>query len=64
MVENRMVVDSEWETEYRVFARCCECKDEIIADGSIYYDFDGDIVCRCCKDEYVDFHFMKLAENN
>ena len=62
MVENRMVVDSEWERHYKVFAHCCVCGDEILADGSTYYDFDGDIVCSCCKDEYVDFHFMKRTE--
>lgn len=62
MIENRMVRDELWEKEYRVFAYCRVCGDEILADGSYYYDFDGDIVCYCCKDDYVDEYYRKKAE--
>lgn len=62
MVENRMVVDSEWERHYKVFAHCCVCGDEILADGGDYYDFDGDITCPACKDSYVDSLFKKTTE--
>ena len=62
MIENRMVRDELWEKEYRVFAYCRVCGDEIMADGSYYYDFDGDIVCYCCKDDYVDEYYRKKAE--
>lgn len=62
MIENRMVRDELWEKEYRVFAYCRVCGDEILADGSYYYDFDGDVVCYCCKDDYVDEYYRKKAE--
>ena len=62
MIENRMVKDSLWEEHYRVFARCCECGEEILADGSTYYEFDGDIVCRGCVEDYVDNHFCHTTE--
>lgn len=62
MIENLMVRDELWEKEYRVFAHCCVCGEEILADGSYYYDFDGDIVCYCCRDDYVDEHYRKKTE--
>lgn len=62
MIENLMVRDELWEKEYRVFAHCYVCGEEILADGSYYYDFDGDIVCYCCKDDYVDEYYRKKAE--
>ncbi len=62
MIENLMVRDELWEKEYRVFAYCRVCGDEILADGSYYYDFDGDIVCFCCKDDYVDEYYRKKTE--
>ena len=62
MIENLMVRDELWEKEYRVFAYCRVCGEEILADGSYYYDFDGDIVCFCCKDDYVDEYYRKKTE--
>ena len=62
MIENHMVRDELWEKEYRVVAHCCVCDEEILADGTYYYDFDGDIVCFCCKDDYVDEHYRKRTE--
>ena len=62
MIENRMVRDELWEKEYRVFAHCKVCGEEILADGSYYYDFDGDIVCCCCANDYIDEHFRKKTE--
>lgn len=59
MIKNGYVYD---ETEYRVIGRCCVCGEEILADGTSYYDFDGDDVCYCCKDDYVDEYYKKKAE--
>ena len=59
MIKNGYVYE---ETEYKVFAKCCVCGEEILADGTYYYDFDGDIVCYCCRDDYVDEHFRKKTE--
>lgn len=59
MIENHMVKDELWEKEYRVVAHCCVCGEEILADSSTYFDFDGDIVCRGCLEDYVESHYMK-----
>lgn len=61
-LENWQCQDSLWEKEYRVFAHCKVCGEEILADGTYYYDFDGDDVCYCCKDDYVDEHYRKKTE--
>lgn len=62
MIENLMVRDELWEKEYRVFAHCYVCGEEILADGTYYYDFDGDVVCCCCANDYIDEHFRKKTE--
>lgn len=59
MIVNGYVYD---ETEYRVVAHCCVCGEEILADGTSYYDFDGDVVCYCCANDYIDEHFRKKTE--
>lgn len=59
MIKNGYVYE---ETEYKVFAKCCVCGEEILADGTYYYDFDGDVVCYCCVKDYVDNHYQRVAE--
>ena len=59
MIKNGYVYE---ETEYKVFAKCCVCGEEILADGSTYYEFYGDVVCRCCVDDYVDNNFQRTTE--
>ena len=59
-IENRMVVDSQWEPLYKPFCRCEMCEAEIY-EGSDYYDFDGDIVCENCEGEYVKENFRRCA---
>ena len=59
MIVNGYVYD---ETEYRVIGHCCVCGEEILADGTSYYDFDGDVVCYCCATDYIDEHYRKVAD--
>ena len=60
-IENRMVVDSQWQPMYKPVCRCDECGGEIY-EGNYFYDFDGDIVCEDCKWDYVNEHFRRCIE--
>ena len=60
-IENRMVVDSQWQPMYKPFCRCDVCGNDIHY-GNDYYDFDGDIVCEDCERDYVREHFRRYAE--
>ena len=55
MLENRMVIDSEWsvlekEDEKPVFY-CADCGRPIY-EGDRYLDFHGDTFCTRCIDSY------------
>lgn len=63
-IENRMLVDSEWEHIKMVPVPqkeliCCDCQNPII-EGEDYWDFDGDKVCQDCIRDYVK-SFMRRA---
>ena len=60
-IENRMVVDSEWESHYKAVATCCEC-DGLIYEGDYFFSFDGDDVCVNCEPGYVKEHFRRCIE--
>ncbi len=60
MIENRMVVDSEWDSPCKPVLRCGECGTGIYAEND-YYDFIGDIVCEDCARRYIQNHFKRTA---
>ena len=53
MIENRMVIDSEWEwkEKRRVVHECdyCECE---IYEGDEYYEINGECYCPDCIKEF------------
>lgn len=59
-IENRMVVDSEWRPLHKPFCRCDMCEMDIY-EGNDYYNFDGDIICDDCHEDYVKEHFRRRA---
>lgn len=61
MIENRMVVDSEWERQYKVVARCYKCESEIY-QGEYFFDIGGDIVCENCIRDYVKQNFRRCID--
>lgn len=56
-IENRMV--SEPEPKYRTVCRCDSCGSDIY-EGDYFYDFDGDIICADCMEDYVKEHFRRI----
>ena len=61
MIENRMVVDSEWEYSGKPVHQCQICSSNIYS-GDDFYNFNGDIVCDSCGWEYVRENFRQTAE--
>lgn len=57
-IENRMVVDSEWENNISPIPSVkCDCGN-IVEQGGIYYFVDGRIYCSECVNEAIeDFLF-------
>lgn len=45
-VENRMVVDSEWDEPDEMHFYCCECGNEI--EDDIYEDEHNEFLCADC----------------
>ena len=60
-IENRMVVDSEWEYAGKPVHQCQICSSNIYS-GDDFYNFNGDIVCYSCGWEYVRENFRRTAE--
>ena len=60
-IENRMVVDSEWEHAGKPVNQCQICSSNIYS-GDDFYNFNGDIVCDSCGWEYVRENFRQTAE--
>lgn len=60
-VENRMVVDSEHRSAYKVVSQCNECEGDIYA-GEYFYHIKGDAICENCIDNYVKEHFRRCIE--
>ena len=56
MIENRMVVDSEWEwkEKRRVVHECenCECE---ICEGDEYFEINGECYCPDCIKEFMRY---------
>lgn len=57
-IENRMMVDSEWENNISPIPSVkCDCGN-IVEPGGIYYFVDGRIYCSECVNEAIeDFLF-------
>lgn len=60
-VENRMVVDSQWQPLYKSLCRCGECDGDIY-EGDYYFDFRGDVVCENCVSDYIKERFRRCAD--
>lgn len=52
-IENRMVIDSEWESLYpqKLVCRCCDCETELY-EGDKAYQIAGEIYCEECIDNF------------
>lgn len=53
MVENRMVIDSEWEPLERIRKICCcsDCERDLY-EGDKAYRIGGEVYCEECIDNY------------
>ena len=60
-IENRMVVDSEWEKPYKEVARCSECDCDIY-QGEYFFNINGDIVCESCIRDYVKNNYRRCID--
>lgn len=60
-IENRMVVDSQWQPLYKPLCRCDECGGDIY-EWDYYFDFYGDVVCENCESDYVKEQFRRCAK--
>ena len=60
-IENRMVVDSEHRSAFKVVARCMECCGDIYA-GEYFYQIDGDVVCENCIDRFLKDNYRRCIE--
>lgn len=56
-IENRMVVNSEWD-DNPDYIRCekCSCK---IHKGDYFYSFRGTDICEDCAPKYIEEHYME-----
>ena len=65
-IENRMVVDSEWEQHERKSKTICSCDEcgEDIYPGEIYYKIDGDCICEDCIVRYMNKNYKVEAYEN
>jgi hypothetical protein len=52
--------DARLERLRRAAPRCCVCREHITCGG--FYDFDGDIVCEDCVDDYIHEYFWRGEE--
>ena len=63
MIDNRMVIDSEWEDIEKnatpVFS-CDECGEGVFP-GEVYYKIDGDCICEECLKVYMNRHYAVKA---
>lgn len=61
-IENHMVVDACWEPiiNRKRICFCLECEKPIYEDDD-YYDFDGDVVCESCMEDFVNVNFKRGA---
>ena len=55
-IENRMVCEHE---HYKVVCRC-HIKGCDIYEDEYFYDFDGDVVCADCMEDYVKEHYRRI----
>lgn len=60
-IENKMVVDSQWEPAGKAVCQCEYCGSNIYP-GDSYYNFNGDVICDGCAWEYVRDNFRQTAE--
>ena len=53
MIENRMVIDSEWEwkEKHEVVHECSNCECEICEEDE-YYEINGECYCPDCIKEF------------
>ena len=58
-IENRMV--AEYYREPKIVCRC-HFKGCDIYEEEYFYDFDGDIVCSDCMEDYVKEHFRRSID--
>lgn len=67
MIDNRIVIDSEWEDiekKPQPVRSCDECGEDILP-GEVYYNIDGDCICEECLKGYMNRHYaVKAGEQN
>lgn len=59
-IENRMVVDSEWQPPTQTVKMCDSC-ESAVHEGDVYYDIGGDCICSECIKEYINMNFRRFA---
>ncbi|MGN0168477.1 MAG: hypothetical protein ACI4AB_10570 [Acetatifactor sp.] len=60
-VENRMVVDAEWQPMRKPVKKCDACKGELFV-GDEYFDM-GECICPECIEDYLKTNYRRLVVN-
>ena len=59
-IENRIVVDAEWQPMDKPVKKCDSCEGGLF-EGDEYYDIDGFCICPECIGDYLKVNYRRLA---
>ena len=61
-IENRIVVDAEWQPMDKSVKKCDYCEGGLF-EGDEYFDIDGYCICPNCIDDYLKTNYGRLIVN-
>lgn len=61
-IENRIVVDAEWQPMDKSVKKCDYCEGGLF-EGDEYFDIDGYCICPNCIDDYLKTNYRRLVVN-
>ena len=61
-IENRIVVDAEWQPMDKSVKKCDYCEGGLF-EGDEYFDIDGYCICQNCIDDYLKTNYRRLVVN-
>ena len=59
-IENRMVVDAEWNPMDKSVKKCDSCEGGLF-EGDEYFYIDGYCICPNCISDYLKTNYRRLA---
>ena len=61
-IDNRTVVDAEWNPMDKPVKKCDSCEGGLF-EGDEYFDIDGYCICQNCIDDYLKTNYRRLVVN-